>query len=38
LHLTKLDSCAFERLNRYETALWRQTRQILNGLHPSRYR
>jgi hypothetical protein len=38
LRLAKLDSRAFERLNRYEAALWRQTKQTLYALHPSRYR
>jgi hypothetical protein len=38
LRLAELDSRAFERLNRYEVALWRQTRQTLNALHPRRYR
>jgi hypothetical protein len=38
LHLAELDSRAFERLNRYEVALWRQTRQTLNALHPRKYR
>jgi hypothetical protein len=38
LHLAKLDSRAFERLNRYEAALWRQTKQTLYALHPGRYR
>ena len=38
MRLAKLDSRAFERLNRYETALWRQTKQTLYALHPGRYR
>jgi hypothetical protein len=38
LRLANLDSRAFERLNRYEAALWRQTKQTLYALHPSRYR
>ena len=38
LRLAKMDSRAFERLNRYEVALWRQTRQTLFALHPRRYR
>ena len=38
LCLAKMDSQAFERLNRYEVALWRQTRQTLFVLHPRRYR
>ena len=38
LRLAKLDSRAFERLNRYEAALWRQTKQTLYALHPGRYR
>src|SRR5262245_28754370 len=38
LRLAKLDSRAFERLNRYESALWRQTKQTLYALHPGRYR
>ena len=38
LRLAKQDSRAFARLNRYEAALWRQTKQTLLALHPSRYR
>jgi len=38
LRLANLDSRAFERLNRYEAALWRQTIQTLLVLHPIRYR
>jgi hypothetical protein len=38
LRLANLDSRAFERLNRYEAALWRQTKQTLYALHPGRYR
>jgi hypothetical protein len=38
LRLANLDSRAFERLNRYEAALWRQTKQTLYALQPSRYR
>jgi hypothetical protein len=38
LHLAKLDSAAFERLNRYELALWRQTVQILFALEPIKQR
>ena len=38
LRLADLDSRAFERLNRYEAALWRQTKQTLYALHPGRYR
>jgi hypothetical protein len=38
LRLAKMDSRAFERLNQYEVALWRQTRQTLCALHPRRYR
>src|SRR5262245_1789831 len=36
--LANLDSRTFERLNRYETALWRQTKQTLYALQPTRYR
>jgi hypothetical protein len=40
LHVARFDGGAFERLNRYETALWRQAAQLLfalNFLHrPSR--
>lgn len=32
LALNRADSGAFERLNRYETALWRQVGQLLVGL------
>ena len=38
LRLANLDSRAFERLNRYEAALWRQTIQTLYALYPGRYR
>jgi len=38
LRLANLDSRAFERLNRNETTLWRQTIQTLYALHPGRYR
>jgi hypothetical protein len=34
LRLANLDSAAFERLNRYEAALWRQAVQIIFALHP----
>jgi hypothetical protein len=34
LRLATLDSAAFERMNRYETALWRQAVQIIFALHP----
>ena len=34
LRLVNLDSGVFERLNRYEAALWRQTVQTLFALHP----
>lgn len=33
LRLAKFDNGAFERLNRYETALWRQTAQLLFALN-----
>ena len=35
LRLANLDSGVFERLNRYEAALWRQTIQTIIALHPS---
>jgi hypothetical protein len=38
LRLANLDSRAFERLNRYEAALWRQTVQTLLVLHAIGYR
>jgi hypothetical protein len=38
LRLANLDSGVFERLNRYEARLWRQTVQILFALHPIRQR
>jgi hypothetical protein len=38
LRLASLDSAAFERLNRYETALWRQAVQIIFALHPIQQR
>jgi hypothetical protein len=34
LRIAQLDSGVFERLNRYETALWRQALQITCLLHP----
>jgi hypothetical protein len=33
LRLAKFDSGAFERLNRHETALWRQAAQLLFALN-----
>jgi hypothetical protein len=38
LRLANLDSCVFERLNRYEATLWRQTVQTLFALHPVKQR
>jgi hypothetical protein len=38
LRFVSLDAAAFERLNRYETALWRQAVQIICVLHPVRLR
>jgi hypothetical protein len=38
LRLANLGSGVFERLNRYEAALWRQTVQTLFALHPIRQR
>ena len=38
LQLAKLEDGAFERLNRYEAALWRQTVQIVRMLQPIRLR
>ena len=38
LRLAKLDCGVFERLNRYELALWRQTRQTLFTLEALRWR
>jgi hypothetical protein len=38
MRLANLDSGVFERLNRYEAALWRQTVQTLFALHPVRHR
>jgi hypothetical protein len=38
LRLGNLESGVFERLNRYEAALWRQTLQTLLALHPVRQR
>jgi hypothetical protein len=38
LRVANLDSGAFERLNRYQTALWRQTIQAVFALHPIRRR
>jgi hypothetical protein len=38
LRLANLDSGAFERLGRYETALWRQIVQTLLALRTTRYR
>ncbi len=37
LRLANLDSGVFERLNRYEAALWRQTVQTLFALHPIKH-
>ena len=38
LRLANLDSGVFERLSRYEAALWRQTVRTLIALHPIRNR
>ena len=38
LRLANLDSGVFERLGRYETALWRQIVQTLLALRTTRYR
>jgi hypothetical protein len=38
LRLANLDNGVFERLGRYETALWRQTVQTLLALRTTRYR
>jgi hypothetical protein len=38
LRLATFNGAAFERLNRYETALWRQTVQIIFALHPIQQR
>jgi hypothetical protein len=38
LRLASLDNAPFERLNRYEAALWRQAVQIIVALHPIRQR
>jgi hypothetical protein len=38
LRLANLDSGVFERINRYEAALWRQTVQTLFALHPVKIR
>ena len=38
LRLANLESGVFERLNRYEARLWRQTVQTLFALHPVRQR
>jgi hypothetical protein len=38
LRLVSLESGVFERLNRYETRLWRQAIQTLLALHPIRQR
>jgi hypothetical protein len=38
LRLANLDSGVFERLSRYEAALWRQTVQTLFALHPVKQR
>jgi hypothetical protein len=38
LRLADLDSGLFERLNRYEAALWRQAVQIIFTLHPIKQR
>lgn len=38
LRLASLDDAAFERLNRYEIALWRQAVQIIFALHPIQQR
>ena len=38
LHVATLDSSVFERLNRYEAALWRQAIQIIFALQPIKQR
>jgi len=38
LRLTKLDNCAFERLGRYQVALWRQIVQTMLILRTAQYR
>jgi hypothetical protein len=38
MRLASLDGSVFERLNRYEAALWRQAIQIVFALHPIRLR
>ena len=38
LHVANLDSSVFERLNRYEAALWRQAPQIIFALQPLKQR
>jgi hypothetical protein len=38
LQLARLDSSVFERLNRYEAALWRQAVQIIFALQPIKQR
>ncbi len=38
LRLTKLDNCVFERLGRYEVALWRQIVQTMLILRTAKYR
>ena len=38
LHLANLENGAFERLNRYEVALWRQTVQTIVALRAVRCR
>ncbi len=38
LRLAGVDSPVFERLNRYEAALWRQAIQIIIALHPIKQR
>ena len=38
LHLSNLDNAVFERLGRYEMALWRQVRQMLFTLERLRWR
>jgi hypothetical protein len=38
LRLIKVDNCVFERLGRYEVALWRQIVQIMLILRTARYR
>ena len=38
LRLANLDSGVFDRLNRYEVRLWRQTVQILFALQPIKLR